>query len=297
MKRRIHLGIMMMASMLLASGGVAQELDPERVHWSLVTMKAKKLGFSTSSDIAFSLIPVAEGKKDFLEADPKGVYPEPAGDRLALMKVTSGFLGRDSDTRFWFAPESALVYQRELLEVGKRNRYKAYRFTQDGAWEYRKNPIQGEENKPPEAWTNIRSELDSYPGWPADKPVTESAGLFYIVSASSLEKAGDRVEAHVVSKENVYAIDIEVVGTEDLKVDYSRKRGGKADKVKGSVKALHLTMTPIPPEGADPKNFQLLGLEGDVDLWIDIKDRYPLQVEGKVPVAGNVKIRLQSVEL
>ncbi len=291
------LAVSLVAGALSVGGVMAQELDPNRVQWSKITMSAKKMGFSTSSDIFFEKIPVAQGQKEFLKPDKEGAYLEPGGQELAFMRVVSSLLGRDSITKFWLDPQDATVFQRILVETGKRPRYKAYRFSETGAWEYRKNPVKGEEKKPHESWTNIRSEVDSYTGWPDGKPVTESAGLFYIVAAAPLDKAGDARQALVVSKEQVYSIDIRVKKLEQLKVNFSRVENGKATAVKGAITALHLTMEPIPPEGVDPKDFKLIGLEGAIDLWIDKDGRYPLQVEGKVPYAGKVKIRLRKVEI
>ena len=90
------LTVSLVAGMLSFGGVMGQELDPDRVQWSKITMSAKKLGLSTSSDI-FRENPGRQGLKEFSKPDKKGAYLEPSRQELAVMRVVSSLLDRDSD--------------------------------------------------------------------------------------------------------------------------------------------------------------------------------------------------------
>ena len=55
-----------------------------------------------------------------------------------------------------------------------------------------------------------------------------------------------------------------------------------------------LVLRPLAPEGeSDKGEFKLLGLEGDIDLFLEPETRAPLRVDGKIKIVGGVRLRLQ----
>lgn len=283
----------------LATGQETQGgLNPDMPTWSSLALKASKFGFSTESEIELKRIPIAQAMQDLLAPEDVPLI-EAKGTDPILMTVTSGFMGRFSETRIWLEADDAQVLQWITIETGKRPRYKASRTIENGAWVLRRNPIDKSEMElPHEKWTKERSVREEIVGWPAGEPMSESAGIFYLMSASKLEKVGDRLEILVPSDGKVYPVEVKVEKIGTISVDFSLVSDKGTERIQDkNRKALLLALRPLPPAGVDPREFQLIGLEGDVDVWFDSEYHFPVQVEGKVAYAGNVKIRLQKAVL
>ena len=50
-------------------------------------------------------------------------------------------------------------------------------------------------------------------------------------------------------------------------------------------------------DGDSENEFELLGLRGDIDLHIDPETRAPLQIEGRVKIAGHTIMRLTYLKI
>lgn len=289
--------------LVTTSGAVGQEAtDPtlreERMGWSRLTMSASKFFIRTEATLEYRLLPRDEAIGDFV-ALPEGMAPiPPKSDTIATMDVRNEFLGRDSRTRFWFDATSGQAFQWNVVESGKRERYKMSRVLADGIWVRRKNPAgKSEKGKPHTQWTKVNERVEPFEGLPPGRSLAVSAGLFYVMATAALDHPGDQVHLYLESDERVFPVALRVKRMEQIKVDYERSGPGGKKRVRGKVPALRLSVKPLPPKGMHPNDFKLVGLEGDVDVWLDPEGRYPLQVAGKVAYAGHVKIRIESAEL
>ena len=270
------------------------QLDPSRVRWSKVTLEGKKLTVKLSSDIALESAP--PGKELIAVSDANALRPRGAASQLLTLHTR--VLSQDSRVRFWFESEDALALQRSELSITKkRKRHRTYRYTDRGVFAHTMTPGEGEENAQHERWSRVESGFTDYPaGLEEGLVVTEASALLYIVPASDLTSRGETL-VHVYSKGTLNQVKLGVKGRERLKVDYVEEAPGGQRQVKGPVEALRVELRPRPPAGESKSNFKLLGLEGDVDLFVDPETRVLLQLAGRVSIAGSVKLRLKRAVL
>jgi len=274
---------------LLGPSLFGQELDPERVKWTKLTFRAKKLGLSTTADISLRVSSPSEAAKELIAVgDATGL--EPSGD-IYVLDVGNQFMGRKSVNSIWFDPANGQTFQRLVTETGKRNRYKVSRYAADGVSTLRKVPRKGEEDKGVKGWTDQSETFESHP--PGFSVVIEPGTLFYLVSASNLSKTGQSMEAVFHSRDGLAVAEITVEGRTEVRVDYEEVGRGPVD---GRVPAIKLAVRAKPMEGTSGQ-IELIGLQGDVEIFLHPLTRVPLLVSGKVQIAGKVNIKLKRVEM
>lgn len=280
-----------------AREGAGTALDCGRMGWSSLTMGASKFGFTLESTISSRFVSKAEAERSFV-AVPEGVDPVESRGQVVEMRVRTEFLGRSSRTDFWLDAANGRALQWTVVESGRKERYKASRALADGVWVLRKDPADGSErNLPREQWTRVRDGVEPFSGLPPGEPLSVSAGILYVLATAPLQQVGDRLEVYLESDGRVFPVSIRVAEMDHVSVEYSRSGPGGSARVDARVPALRVTLRPRTPPGMDPREFEFMGLEGDVDVWLDAGGRYPLQISGKVKYAGSVKIRLKSVLL
>jgi hypothetical protein len=266
-------------------------LDPSRVGWRRLEFSASKFGLTTTSWVTFELVPAAEAAEQLIAAAEGGRALAPAGDSTGLLGIGSQLFSRRTDGRLLFDPADGTALQRVQHESGKRDRYKVYRFTEEGVYTVWRYPEDGEAELLPQRWSDRRDAVDAYPQ-PLPDLVTEPSSLFYLVSAGDLERVGDRLEVLAFSKHQVYRVSATVEAVERIEVDYVEEGPGGQRRVKGTTDALRIALAANSRTG-DGEPLNLIGLEGDVNLYLERRHRAPVLVTGKVKVVGRVNVRLQ----
>jgi len=287
------------ASGVAASEVSLQKLDAARVPWSELGFRAKKLTFSATTKL--SLAPAsADAIRSALLEPTEGAGIEPEDDRNLILSLESSGLGRNSTVKIWMDADRAAAYQRDQLETGKTERYRAYRLTGGGVSVITHKPKKGEEDRPRSQWSDRSERYDRYPEWTGrNLLVSEPTALFYLVAASPLEKPGDLFQVPMFSRGNLILVQLQVTGTEKHKAEFTeRNAAGGARTVKETVEALRISVDAraLDPDSSE-SDLEILGLRGDVVFLLDPRTRAPLEVSGKVPVAGTVKVRLQEIVL
>jgi hypothetical protein len=93
---------------------------------------------------------------------------------------------------------------------------------------------------------------------------------------------------------------MEVTGTRAVKVDFvetSAASGTRRRQERIEAIALRLRGVPMDAPGDDDEPFELLGLRGDLELLLDPQTRVPLQLKGRVKIAGPLTVRLREAML
>lgn len=271
-----------------------ENLDSSRVQWTELDYRAKKLTFSATTALVRSSVSAAKAQEALLTPET-GEPRSPEGSEVTLLSMETKGMGEDSVTQLWLNPTDATALQRDQNRRGKRKRWRGYRYMEEGVANLTLRPAAGEENKSPESWTDRSSGNFDYPEWLGEGAlITEPAAIFYIASAAALDEPGDRIQVPVFTKNKLLLVELEVEGMDQLKTDYTEVSGSGERRVNGRVDALRLSIDsrqlgPNSEEG----DFEFLGLRGDVEMWIDSTTRVPLQVSGRVPVAGKANVRLR----
>jgi hypothetical protein len=219
----------------------------------------------------------------------------PAKARTVLVTTGNSLMGRDSVTRLWLDPGDGRALQRIKVETGKKYRYKAERFTPTGVLTRRRYPLEGEEKKPPKSWGKESEEF--VPVLLGGRSVIEPGGLLYLLAVAPLHRAGDTWSVAVYADDAVHRLEIKVEAIERRKASYVEVRGKKEEKRRGEIEVLRLSLRPKADKNAGDSQFEFLGLEGDVDVYLHRRHRYPIRISGKIPIAGQVNIELEKVVL
>jgi len=264
-------------------------LNPESVAWTELQFRARKLGFSLTADMALVATPAAQGASALVA--PEEGTAVPPGASIESIQLRSGFAGRSSEITVFFDPETGQALQQQQLDTGKRNRFRVSRFCAEGIDSSRREPAEGEAKRPSSDWSIRSHRWEDYPAWAGDDLlVSDATALFYLVAAAKLDKPGDRHQVPVFTKGNLILVEMTVRSVDRVKVDYTTSGGSR---VKGTVDALRISLDAqhLDPDSKE-SDLELLGLQGDVEMLVDREKRLPLELSGRVPIAGKVTVRL-----
>jgi hypothetical protein len=277
---------------LLAGSTAAAGLEPSRVGWSALRLGGSKLFISADARLEAAIVPAAAVAAT-LRTPPEGI-PVAPGATVLRLTYTGAALGRTSAATLLMDPRTAAGLQRVQQDFGSRPRYREYRYTDRGAWHWTRWPEGGEAELAPARWSKTSAGLRAFDR-PADCPVLEPTGLIWAVAAAPLAAPGDRARFLIFQRRILQPIEVEVAGLQPFAHDYADETGGATRRVRGRAPALRLLLRGDPRTAGSDDELELLGLRGDLELWLDPATRAPLQLSGNVAVLGRVTLRLRSL--
>ena len=88
-------------------------------------------------------------------------------------------------------------------------------------------------------------------------------------------------------------------GFQSLKVDFIEKKQQGQNRRQGEVQALKIALEtqPLASDLKKVEDFSFLGFQEDIAIFIDPVSTIPIQISGKISMAGNVTIKLNKVWL
>lgn len=275
-------------ALLLALAWPAAAADPP---WQRLEFQAKKLFLSADAAVEFD--PAAQLPPDE-RCEGKPHMPGSA----ARIRIESTMFGRRSASSLWFDPESLKAHLRVQEERGSRNRYKRYTFCHGSVEAERATPNPGEAGLPVAEWTHRYPLHHPVPAGLA-APLSEPSALLHLVGrlAALSYGAGEQTSWTVpmFSNRRVLAVRIER-DPEILTAPSSFSvTGGQAP---AQLTLVRFAMTPevYGPEGS-AQDFELLGLEGAIEIVAAKELQVPVSISGRLPPAGRVTVRLRHVKL
>lgn len=267
------------------------EGDTPTLPWTHLRFSAKKLFWT------------AETRIDLEPADPSSLattlIAAPGSDALPApppvlqLSVASAFAGRRDHATLWFDPETGRAFQRRKVREGKKAYTKTYRFTREGVFSHRRSPTDDERDRPSSDWSNL--DTRTFPHRP-DRcaVVTEPTALLHRVSLADLE-LGDRVDLCAFSNKQTQRLVLRVEEALQLEVDHQLSSPGTTPRQRReTIEVLRLRIGPA-DEAAE--GFELLGLEGEVDLYVDRRYRLPVRLEGRLGSLGRLRVDLEEAVL
>ena len=279
----------------VAAGDGDSPLDPSRVQWTRLEFVAKKLFLTARTEVALERLPAAEAEAAWIESE-EGEGLRPASAEVVKVTIGSRVLGREDRITLWHDPRDLTAFERFKERYGKKAYRKNSRFVSGGVFVFRQAPIDGSEREKPFAeWTKVEKSFLEHPAGLGCGVVTEASALFYLVSAAELG-AGESRRVCVLSKKRVFPVKVEAGELERLEVSYEvRRPGEEAKRRTGTIDVRRITMRPVAEE--DQEELKLLGLEGEVTLFLEEGSGVPVRLEGRLSGAGHVTVRLTAVEL
>lgn len=270
------------------------ELEPRRIGWQSLRFAAGKLLVSGTAEVRFELL-TAEATLPTLTATPDDTGLRPRGADIGRLQVTSQLGGRETRESVWLDPLDGAALERRKLKVGRKGYTRTERFATAGIHRTRRSPANDAESRQPAAaWTQEEVGFQPFDGGVDGAPVVHPLALFYLISAAPLEAAGDRLDLAIASRGKLLPVSLEVVGIEQLNVDFETVRGDETATRRGPVDALRVRI--VDGAGGDG-DFRFLGLKDGIEIWLEADSRVPVLVRGRMSFFGRVDVVLEHVTL
>jgi hypothetical protein len=271
--------------------------------WHSLELRDAGMTASVTTRIDLKEVPQAD-VQSFLIEGPEQLSPRVAASRIQELAVTSKIrllltAGIETRSQLWFNVDNGLPLQLVRTRLGSRPARKIYRFGNQQVYRLRSEPAHSAESaQPPEEWTQRSESFYPLPDPDGECPaVLESSQLLYLLTSQGQIGSGKPEALCVFDRKRVYRVDMQILGREQLAVDYLQVIAGRETRVRQDQEAFHLVISGEPEEDSaeDKEPFSFLGLQGEIHLLLSDPGRVPLQIRGEVP--GNITVQLELVEL
>ena len=271
-------------------------LDDQRIiNYTKLNYEASKLFMSFDTAVTLDKKPVTEFQDDLvMPKDNNALIPD--SDFVYTVSTDSTFFGKHTTYTLWFDDNAALLQRLKELRRGDKSNSKLYRFAQNGKHDFRKDFDN-------ENFTINLSEVknwgSSFRNYPIEvdegQVVSESSSLLYLVSMLKLENPGDEQNILLFSRDQLVNTKLTVTEKTKLKVDFTISDGNNNTRVKERHRSvIKVVVQPVDSQGNPVKDLKVMGLQGDISMYIDEGTRLLVQITGDVKVAGEVDIKLKS---
>jgi hypothetical protein len=123
--------------------------------------------------------------------------------------------------------------------------------------------------------------------------ISESSAFLYLIGMLKLQKAGDSAQFTVYTHGKLTNVILKVKGRQKLNVDYELVSQRHGRQIEGERDALKIAIVPVDASGKRVKDFKLMGVRGQLYMYLDVKDRLLLQISGDAKVLGRINIKLR----
>lgn len=290
----ISLSVLFASPLAIAETEDRDPFDQGRVGWSGLRMEATMMLVSMTVELGIERYDSEiQGPDLRIPMEGRAVPP---GERVVGLNFETDGLGRRNKTKLILDADSGAALQRTSRDSGNKHKQRVYRFTDLGAYRWTRRPRPSEEDRGPDAWSRLDSEMRHYPSGIADQTVTEAGGLIYLVSASTLEKTGDFFDILAYSSSNdvVQKVRVEVESPKRTRVSYRRIGKSTNQRVSDKIDLIRVRIKGSPFDPDNDDEFELLGLR-DVEILIDPGTRMPVELSGKVPYFGRITFELKEM--
>ena len=271
-------------------------LDDQRIiNYTKLNYEASKLFMSFDTAVTLDKKPVTVFQDDLvMPKDNNALIPD--SDFVYTVSTDSTFFGKHTTYTLWFDDNAALLQRLKELRRGDKSNSKLYRFAQNGKHDFRKDFDN-------ENFTINLSEVknwgSSFRNYPIEvdegQVVSESSSLLYLVSMLKLENPGDEQNILLFSRDQLVNTKLTVTEKTKLKVDFTISDGNNNTRVKERHRSvIKVVVQPVDSQGNPVKDLKVMGLQGDISMYIDEGTRLLVQITGDVKVAGEVDIKLKS---
>lgn len=282
---------------MLSAGRTGQAADG--VSWSKLGFKITKLMISVRVDIEADLVPVGTLADEWLDS-PQGLTIRPRSRQVLAVRLSTEGAGQRSVLDLWADPLDWAALQRTSVERGSRPkdfRYRGYRFADRGVFSLTRHPRPGEAGRPVAEWSEVDEEFLSIPRQEWGR-VVDASTLFWIASTLNPTDPEDSAEMRVWLRRGLFYLTLEPRELTQIKVDYEVASVNGERRVRGltpvrryvlSARSLY---TDVPQ-----RSFRFAGLSGDIDVYVDVQARLPVQVSGSLRPVGRGHLKLKEAVL
>jgi hypothetical protein len=236
--------------------------------WSRLEFRARKGLVKGSVSLTARPARAEEGQAE-LRPWPDGTAREPAGGLIAFTTSTRATF-RGHLERTTLMDDVGLV--QDVVVEGKRRTTR--RFGANGLHRWR------------ERGGKVEEMHVTWVAPPDGRPIVDVAALLWLVTARRLDREGASLHVAVVSKGRRIGVDAtarEIAEIESL-------AGAEARPV------LARRVEIEPAEDDEEESVTLLGMQGGIDLYVEVGTGRPVEIRGKVPKIGRITARVVGAE-
>ncbi|MCG8613671.1 MAG: DUF3108 domain-containing protein [Pseudomonadales bacterium] len=262
--------------------------------WQTLKFEGSKLFISLTSELHRELLSSTQAREELLDTAPRPGLP-PAKEQVIKLNLKTSVMGSHTDFTLWQNPDLRAL-QRTALYSGLKDWYRTYRFGPEAAYSLKVKPEKNEKGRPWQEWS--KKQENFYDIAPAEQALTisETEAIFELIAQGSLSSSAASETLYVYDRDGVLSVQLNVVGSEKIKVDYTRTSDSGKKQVEGQTDALKVEIVARPfnteRQSAD---FNFMGYKDNIFIYVDGDRNLPLRIKGKADYVGEVQIDLSGV--
>lgn len=268
--------------------------------WSELRLGAAKLVLSAVTTIRLEQVDQANASKA-LRTPPTDGAVAPGDGPVTLLTVTTEMpFGRAETTRVWLDGTTAAALQTERVSTGRKPSTKVLRYTDVGAYSWRRSPLTSAEVPLGVAgWTKLRERYaPTIPTPPIGAVVTDPYALLPLIAAARLERQGASCKVLTISDDHL--IELSFVAGRLLgyqaKLDESWPGGSRRRERQLVARSIQVSARPFAARSmSGDVDLGFLGLRGTVEILIEHSTGLPLELKGRASSIGELTISVERV--
>ncbi len=203
----------------------------------------------------------------------------------------------------WFRPDTGEALQRLRWKKSGQEWLKLYRWEKEAVKRLSIRPKNEKEKQEwPSNWSKRR--ISSYPVF-KNKPsegaehLSEPLVLLYLACRAGMRRIASPEKVLLFGKKGTHEVVLKFKKHKRMKINYIERIGGQERPKREKVQVFVYTLSSRQPETnyIHRERFSLLGLQRDIEIYVDVKRGMVVRIEGENDVVGKVDLRLVSVTL
>lgn len=301
--RRLLLSCLLLSFATALAAGEASTsppLDFARLGWRAIDLKVTKFFITITSAAQLELLPGDSPDLGLLPVtEDQPVMP---GPEVLRLNTQTRFLGRESFIQLLMDPGTGQAMQYEVHDQGKRYRHRFFRFTETGTlvktWRPAEDRFDAEKDLSWREWTSVEQGFRRFPPEARGRLVTDPLALIYIAAAADLVPGGPPLELFAASGDSITRIYLTPRDRERREAAFTAVRpDGSSAECRGDLEVLRLELSAAPLQPGAEYELEFLGLEDDIQLYVETSTRLPVEVSGRAKWVGKARIRLREATL
>jgi len=278
-----------------------ESVDKNNVTWKHLSFKGEELFAEFDVDVELMSQTLAEINTTFISSPQGTLINAPESGAYVINTKTSInalFQKVELQNVAWFDPGTLSTMQYIRQRTGLNDTKKTYRFTDKGVFRFTRLPLDKHEaSQVPKKWSGTMEKFYSYsPAKTGCMGITVPMPIIYYISASKISDFEKPVTICVFNKKRVIYLDIQKESVESIQLNHIEIKGKKIARRNTSIVAEVLSLkarSTAPDKKTD--NFTLVGLQGNIKIYIDPEKRIPVQLKGDYKGFGKIKLILRKM--
>ena len=257
--------------------------------WSRIDFEAHKFLLTAMASVRLR----EADPEELLDVPGYVVRVAPSGSLLRL-EADSSFLTLESWTGLWLDRQSLQLLQKERIDGRGNGRYKSSRFLRDGVYRWQRRAEADDADDEPASWQVIREGFSPVSP-PQDGTYTDTLALL-LAAAGLLQGAGTILERQVYDDGTLHEVMLRADGEVSLRIPHWRWQDAESIRISSPTRCLRVRVT-ARRQSPKEEEFSLLGLRGELLMYLDLHSGAVLRISGHEPRIGALTIDATRVDL